>query len=82
MVAVWGAGPVGQFAALSATLLGAAEVIVIDRFPERLALAVESAGAHPLNYEETPVLGAARADRSASGPKPGCSRPRIPRLGV
>ena len=38
-VAVWGCGPVGQFAIQSAYLLGAERVIAIDRFPERLALA-------------------------------------------
>ena len=38
-VAVWGCGPVGQFAIKSAYLLGAERVIAIDRFPERLALA-------------------------------------------
>ena len=38
-VAVWGCGPVGQFAIKSAYLLGAERVIAIDRFPERLAMA-------------------------------------------
>jgi threonine dehydrogenase-like Zn-dependent dehydrogenase len=51
VVAVWGAGPVGQFAALSAMLLGAARVIVIDRFEYRLRLARER-GAETVNYEE------------------------------
>lgn len=50
-VAVWGCGPVGQFAIRSAFMLGAEQVIAIDRFPERLALA-EAAGAKVLNYEE------------------------------
>jgi uncharacterized membrane protein len=36
VVAVWGCGPVGQFAIKSAKLLGAERVIAIDRFPERL----------------------------------------------
>ena len=35
-VAVWGCGPVGQFAIASAYLLGAERVIAIDRVPERL----------------------------------------------
>ena len=35
-VAVWGCGPVGQFAIASAFMLGAARVIAIDRLPERL----------------------------------------------
>ena len=38
-IAVWGCGPVGQFAIKSAFLLGAERVIAIERFPERLALA-------------------------------------------
>jgi len=41
-VAVWGCGPVGQFAITSALLLGAERVIAIDRVPERLALATRS----------------------------------------
>ncbi|HEY1066653.1 MAG TPA: alcohol dehydrogenase catalytic domain-containing protein, partial [Pirellulales bacterium] len=41
VVAVWGAGPVGQFAVQSAFVLGAERVIVIDRFPDRLQLAAE-----------------------------------------
>lgn len=51
-VAVWGCGPVGLFAAKSAYLLGAERVIAIDRFPERLRLAREGAGAVPLDYEQ------------------------------
>ncbi len=51
-VAVWGCGPVGQFAIKSAFLLGAGRVIAIDRFPERLRLARESARAETINYEE------------------------------
>src|SRR2546426_5247398 len=44
VVAVWGAGPVGQFAAASASLLGADKVIVIDRFPYRLEMARANTG--------------------------------------
>ena len=44
VVAVWGCGPVGQFAIRSAFILGAAKVIAIDSVPERRAMA-ESAGA-------------------------------------
>ncbi len=51
VVAVWGCGPVGQFAIRSAFMLGAERVIAVDRFPERLALA-EKAGAETLNYSE------------------------------
>ena len=55
-VAVWGCGPVGQFAIASARLLGAERIIGIDRFPERLRMAREKAGADDtINYEETDV---------------------------
>ncbi len=50
-VAVWGCGPVGQFAIRSAFMLGAERVIAIDRFPYRLDLA-RKGGAETLNYEE------------------------------
>jgi threonine dehydrogenase-like Zn-dependent dehydrogenase len=52
VVAVWGCGPVGQFAIVSAYLLGAERVIAIDRFPYRLRMAREKAGAETINYEE------------------------------
>ncbi len=42
IVAVWGCGPVGQFAIRSAYLLGAHKVIGIDSVPERLRMAGES----------------------------------------
>jgi threonine dehydrogenase-like Zn-dependent dehydrogenase len=51
VVAIWGAGPVGQFAAASAKLLGAERVIVIDRFEYRLRIAEQHTGAETLNYE-------------------------------
>ena len=51
-VAVWGAGPVGLFAAASAYMLGAGKVFVIDRFPERLALARDYCGATVINYAD------------------------------
>lgn len=54
-IAVWGCGPVGLFAIRSAFMLGAEQVIAIDRFPERLHLAEES-GAETLNYSEIPDL--------------------------
>jgi threonine dehydrogenase-like Zn-dependent dehydrogenase len=48
-IAVWGAGPVGQFAVRSAFLLGADRVFVIDKLPSRLKLA-EAAGAETINF--------------------------------
>jgi threonine dehydrogenase-like Zn-dependent dehydrogenase len=56
VVAVWGCGPVGQFAIASARLLGAERIVAIDRFPYRLQLAAEKAGATDvINYEEVDV---------------------------
>ena len=51
-VAVWGCGAVGQFAMISAYMLGAERVIGIDRFPERLEMAQKYAKAEVINYEE------------------------------
>jgi len=56
-VAIWGCGPVGQFAIRSAFLLGAERVIAIDTVPERLALA-RSAGAETLDFLEVDVYDA------------------------
>jgi len=50
-VAIWGCGPVGQFAIRSAFMLGAGRVIAIDQVPERLAMA-EQGGAETLNFSE------------------------------
>lgn len=55
-VAVWGCGPVGQFAMAGARLLGAERIIGIDRFPDRLQMAADKAGATDvINYEDTDV---------------------------
>ena len=54
-VAIWGAGPVGQMAIRSAILLGAKQVVVIDRVPERLAMA-EAGGAIAINFDEESVI--------------------------
>ena len=67
-VAVWGCGPVGQFAIASAFLLGAERMIAIDRFPERLAMAAANSGAEPLNYEEVDLFDALREITGGRGP--------------
>jgi len=67
-IAVWGCGPVGQFAMKSAFLLGAERVIGIDRFPERLRMAREKVGAITLNYEEVDVLDALKEITGGRGP--------------
>jgi threonine dehydrogenase-like Zn-dependent dehydrogenase len=69
VIAVWGAGPVGQFAVASAKLLGAERVIAIDRFPYRLRMAKERAGATDIiNYEEVSVLEALKEMTGGRGP--------------
>ncbi|PSQ19631.1 glutathione-dependent formaldehyde dehydrogenase [Halobacteriales archaeon QS_8_69_26] len=54
-VAVWGCGAVGQFAVQSARMLGADQVVAIDRFPERLSMAREHGDAITINYEHEDV---------------------------
>ena len=68
VVAVWGAGPVGQFAMLSAKLLGAERVIGIDRYEYRLALAREHLGVETINYEQQDVLETLREMTGGRGP--------------
>ncbi|AVT28556.1 glutathione-dependent formaldehyde dehydrogenase [Plantactinospora sp. BC1] len=68
IVAVWGAGAVGLLAMCSAYLLGAERVIAIDRYPYRLRMAQERAGAEPLNYEEVDVVEALREMTGGRGP--------------
>jgi threonine dehydrogenase-like Zn-dependent dehydrogenase len=67
-VAVWGCGPVGQFAITSAYLLGAERVIAIDRFDYRLRIAREKAGAETLNYEHVDIHEALREMTGGRGP--------------
>jgi len=67
VVAVYGCGPVGQFAIRSAFLLGAERVIAIDRFPERLALAA-AAGAETINYEEVDAFEILKERTGGRGP--------------
>ncbi|WP_353860197.1 zinc-dependent alcohol dehydrogenase [Azospirillum formosense] len=54
-VAIWGCGPVGQMTIRSAILLGAKQVIAIDRIPERLSMA-KAGGAITINFEEESVV--------------------------
>lgn len=54
-VAVWGCGPVGQFAIQSAWLMGAGRVIAIDRVPERLAMAETHGRAETIDFQEVGV---------------------------
>ncbi|RAI43403.1 zinc-dependent alcohol dehydrogenase [Rhodoplanes roseus] len=54
-VAIWGCGPVGQFCIRSAVLLGAKQVIAIDRVPERLAMA-KAGGAVTIDFDNESVV--------------------------
>lgn len=69
-VAVFGAGPVGQFAIASARMLGAGRIIAVDRLQDRLDMA-RAQGTEPVNFdEEDPVesilalTGGIRVDRA------------------
>ena len=68
VVAVWGCGPVGQFAIQSAYLLGAERVIAIDRVPERLRMAERFGRAETINFEEEDVQDRLRVLTGGRGP--------------
>ena len=67
-IAVWGCGPVGQFAIKCAFLLGAERVIAIDRFPARLRMAAEKGGAETISYEEVNTYDALMEMTGGRGP--------------
>lgn len=54
-VAIWGCGPVAQFAIKSAWMLGAGRVIAIDQVPERLRMAETEGKAETINFQEQDV---------------------------
>jgi threonine dehydrogenase-like Zn-dependent dehydrogenase len=57
VIAVFGAGPVGQFAIASAVLMGAERVIAIDKFDYRLQMALNKAGAtDAINFDDDPDI--------------------------
>lgn len=67
IIAIWGCGPVGQFAIRSAFLLGAKRVIAIDNIPERLEMA-KQAGAETLNFDVTNILEELKEMTGGRGP--------------
>jgi len=69
-VAVWGCGPVGQFAIRSARLLGAEQVIALDSVPERLRMAAEG-GAITIDIDDEYVYEKLRDLTGGRGPD-GC----------
>ncbi|WP_347058181.1 zinc-dependent alcohol dehydrogenase [Blastococcus sp. HT6-30] len=68
VVAVWGAGGVGQMAARAAMLLGAEQVVVIDRVPERLEQVRTHVGAEAVDYTATDVVAELRERTGGRGP--------------
>ncbi len=67
-VAIWGCGPVAQFAIKSAWMLGAGRVIAIDNVPERLEMAATEGSAEPINFGEVDVYDALMEMTKGRGP--------------
>jgi threonine dehydrogenase-like Zn-dependent dehydrogenase len=67
-VAVWGCGPVAQFAMQSAWMFGAKRVIAIDRVPERLAMAKRLGRADTINFDDGHVYDQLQEMTSGRGP--------------
>jgi len=68
IVAVWGAGGVGQMAMISAWLKGASRVVAIDRFDYRLTMAAKYARAEVYNYADTDILEVLKEATGGRGP--------------
>ena len=67
-VAVWGCGPVGQFAIQSAWMLGAGRVIAIDTVPERLEMARTHGRAETLDFGAVKIYDALMEMTGGRGP--------------
>jgi threonine dehydrogenase-like Zn-dependent dehydrogenase len=67
-VAVWGCGPVGQFAIKSAYLLGAQRVIAIDNDLARLSMAADEGKAETINFDEADVFEKLKTMTGGIGP--------------
>ena len=67
-VAVWGCGPVGQFALVSAWMLGAERVIAIDQVPERLELARTFGKAETIDFSKVDVFDVLKEMTGGVGP--------------
>ena len=67
-VAVWGCGPVAQFAIQSAWMFGAERVVAIDRVPERLAMAREFGKAETINFDKEDVYDRLQEMTKGRGP--------------
>ncbi|HWV23130.1 MAG TPA: zinc-dependent alcohol dehydrogenase [Thermomicrobiales bacterium] len=67
-VAIWGCGPVGQFAIQSAWMLGAGRVIAIDMVPERLELARTKGRAETIDTSKQNVYDTLQEMTKGRGP--------------
>ncbi len=67
-VAIWGCGPVGQFAIQSAWMLGAGRVIAIDRVAERLQMAETKGKAETINFDKENVYDRLQEMTKGRGP--------------
>jgi threonine dehydrogenase-like Zn-dependent dehydrogenase len=67
-VAVWGCGPVGQFAIKSAWMFGAGRVVAIDNIIERLEMAASQGKAETINFDDVDVYGALMEMTDGRGP--------------
>jgi threonine dehydrogenase-like Zn-dependent dehydrogenase len=67
-IAVWGCGPVGQFAIKSAYLLGAERVIAIDDNPDRLRMAAQDGKAETLNFDDEDIFEKLKSMTGGMGP--------------
>jgi threonine dehydrogenase-like Zn-dependent dehydrogenase len=67
-VAIWGCGPVGQMAIRSAILLGAHQVVAIDRLPERLSMA-QAGGAITIDLDQESVIARLNELTGGKGPE-------------
>jgi len=68
IVAIWGAGAVGQMCAVSAWLKGASRVFIIDKHSYRLGLAATHTRSEALNYEETDIREVLKESTGGRGP--------------
>ncbi|WP_307798973.1 zinc-binding dehydrogenase [Pseudonocardia alni] len=68
VVAVWGAGGVGQMAARAAMVMGAERVVVVDRYDNRLKQVRTHIGAETLDHEEADVPAELREMTGGRGP--------------
>ncbi len=70
-VVIYGAGPVGLMAALSATIKGASKIMVVDFYPDRLRLAA-SIGAIPVDYTKGSPVDQVMELTNGKGADKGC----------